>query len=67
VAGRPELLDAVRVRMPELANGYLGLPEFGNDIEAFLVALGLDGRSGVIGDARAGSEGIERGNMGLDD
>jgi fructokinase len=49
VASRPGLLELVRDAVRELAGGYAGVPATADGIESFIVAPGLDARSGVRG------------------
>jgi fructokinase len=45
----PALLSLVREEVRSLVNGYLDAAALGTEIESYLVAPGLDGRSGVLG------------------
>ncbi len=49
VLEQPGLLAMIRARLPELVAGYLEAPEFGSEIDAYLVAPQLGDRAGVLG------------------
>jgi fructokinase len=49
VLEHPPLLGMVRERLPGLLGGYLEAPEFGPEIDRYLVAPALGDRAGVLG------------------